>query len=882
MNPLPTRIDLKLTLITLVCMILLAAAAAALVIGGFEQTRLGATERSAAALEQQGRTRLERLAEREAAISTDQLREAAAIGATAAEYVQTMRELDASVPAGQLARGPGGQLLDPRPDRPTDLFAPAGTIEDIALERDLRESAALDALFPALLRQYSDAVAIYYISPRGLTRYYPVLRRGLGNILPADYNTLDDPVYRLAAPAQNPERTTVWRWPYIDPAGQGLLVTASTPVYSGGTFRGVIGVDISLTRLIDRLSRLEPVENGYAFLIDQSGRLIAAPAPARAAIAESGSPGAADAIDRTLGPPLTSLPDRALQDAFQAMRRGETDVRRLELAGRPVFLAFAPVDEVGWSLGLVAPIDSITAQAREVESGIAREADNTVRFTLLAMCVCFLLALVATTLLSRRMLTRPIHALLSGTRAVASGQLDVTITPSSRDELGMLASSFNQMTRELAASRDRLEQRSGELQAANQALQAEIVERQRATVALREKEQQLEQRVAERTRELSTLLATAHSLAATLDLQPLLTLILARLRDVVDYSAAALFQLENPGELRLRRYLGPIRQERLVENWPLDRAGHSREVVRSRAPVVIPDVRADTPLARAFRAKAIDDLGEVPAYVASWMGVPLLLGNEVIGVLAFDHGVAGFYNQRHAELAKAFAAQATVAIENARLYRRAQQLAALQERQRLARELHDSVSQALFGIALGARTARALVDRDPARAAEPIDYVLSLAEAGLAEMRALIFELRPESLEQEGLVAALTKQTAALRARHGLAVQTTLCEEPELPLEAKEVLYRVAQEALHNVVKHARASRVDLRLDCGPRVVLEVRDDGQGFDPQGSFPGHLGLKSMRERAEHLGGRVTIQSAPGQGTTVRAELPAGTLGQRLEA
>ncbi|GAB4209444.1 MAG: hypothetical protein OHK0022_40520 [Roseiflexaceae bacterium] len=874
MNPLPTRIDLKLTLITLVCMILLGAAAAALVIGGFEQTRSGATQRSANALEEQGRIRLERQVQREAAVSTDQLREAAALGATAAEYMQTMRRLDASVPGGVLVRGPNGQLLDPRPARPTELFVPAGTPDDIALERDLRDSTALDALFPALLRQYPDAVAISYISPRGLTRSFPVLGRSPGMMLPADYNVLNDPRYRLATPVQNPTRTTVWRWPYADPSGQGLLVTASTPVYGGDSFRGVIAVDISLTRLIERLSSLQPVDNGYAFLIDQTGRLIAAPSEARMAIAENAPPVVADAIDRTLGPPLTSLPDRALQDAFQAMRRGETDVRRLELAGRTVFLAYAPVGEVGWSLGLVAPVDAITAQALEVERGIARDADNTVRFTLLAMCVCFLLALIATTLLSRRMLTRPIDALLSGTRAVAAGRLDVVIKPASRDELGMLATSFNQMTRELAASRDRLEQRSGELQAANQALQAEVVERQRVTEALREKEQQLEQRVEERTRELSTLLATAHSLAATLDLQPLLTLILARLRDVVDYSAAALFQLEDSDVLLLRRYLGPIPQERLVERWPLDRAGHSREVVRSRAPVVIPDVRADTPLARAFRAKAIDDLGEVPEYIASWMGVPLLLGDEVIGVLAFDHGVPGFYTQRDAELAQAFAAQATVAIENARLYRRAQQLAALQERQRLARELHDSVSQALFGIALGARTARALVERDPARAAEPIDYVLSLAEAGLAEMRALIFELRPESLEQEGLVAALTKQTAALRARHSLAVQTALCDEPELPLEAKEVLYRVAQEAMHNVVKHARASRVDVRLDCGPCVVLEVRDDGQGFDPQGSFPGHLGLKSMRERAERLGGRVTIQSAPGQGTTVRAELPVG--------
>jgi signal transduction histidine kinase len=154
--------------------------------------------------------------------------------------------------------------------------------------------------------------------------------------------------------------------------------------------------------------------------------------------------------------------------------------------------------------------------------------------------------------------------------------------------------------------------------------------------------------------------------------------------------------------------------------------------------------------------------------------------------------------------------------------------------------------------------------------------VLSLADAGLTEMRALIFELRPESLEVEGLVAALTKQAAALRARHGVEIRESLASEPAISLGAKEALYRVAQEALHNVVKHARATRVDLLLETSPTEVrLEVRDDGLGFDPAGSFPGHLGLHTMRDRAVRLGGSVDVESAPGQGTLVRARIPAGT-------
>jgi signal transduction histidine kinase len=178
---------------------------------------------------------------------------------------------------------------------------------------------------------------------------------------------------------------------------------------------------------------------------------------------------------------------------------------------------------------------------------------------------------------------------------------------------------------------------------------------------------------------------------------------------------------------------------------------------------------------------------------------------------------------------------------------------------------------------LGTDAARTLVDRDPERIIEPLEYVLSLAKAGLAEMRALIFELRPESLESEGLIAALEKQAALVQARHELAVHLTLCDdEPDAPLEVKEAVYRIAQEALNNTVKHAQARSVELLLeqDAG-ELLLEVRDDGEGFDAAGTFPGHLGLKSMRERVARLGGTLRIESAPGEGTRIRAQIPPGT-------
>jgi signal transduction histidine kinase len=199
-------------------------------------------------------------------------------------------------------------------------------------------------------------------------------------------------------------------------------------------------------------------------------------------------------------------------------------------------------------------------------------------------------------------------------------------------------------------------------------------------------------------------------------------------------------------------------------------------------------------------------------------------------------------------------------------------LAREEERRRLARELHDSVSQALYGISLGAHAARTALERDLQGVAEPLDYILVLAEAALVEMRALIFELRPESLETEGLVSAVTKQAAALQARHDIAVSTELCDEPDLPLATKEDLYRIAQEAMHNTVKHAHASHVDLRLEQNAdEVMFEIRDDGVGFDTTASFPGHLGQHSMRERVANLGGTFEIESTPGVGTRLRIRI-----------
>ena len=284
---------------------------------------------------------------------------------------------------------------------------------------------------------------------------------------------------------------------------------------------------------------------------------------------------------------------------------------------------------------------------------------------------------------------------------------------------------------------------------------------------------------------------------------------------MVDYSGAAIARLSGE-EFVIEEYLGPIPREKMLQFRPSARRDTAyTRVARTRQPVIIADIWENDPWQNDLPNQTDGEIREFYRGIHSWMGVPLIARDQLIGILRLDHSDPDHYTGEHAQLVQAFAEQAAAAIQNANLYQQAQSLAALQERQKLARELHDSVSQALYGIALGVSAARTLMERDPARAKEPLDYCLSLAEAGLAEMRALIFELRPESLEEEGLVAALTKQSAALRARHSFTVETSLGEEPQIPLQVKEALYRIAQEALNNVVKHAHASRIDLNLKRG-------------------------------------------------------------------
>jgi GAF domain-containing protein/HAMP domain-containing protein len=291
-------------------------------------------------------------------------------------------------------------------------------------------------------------------------------------------------------------------------------------------------------------------------------------------------------------------------------------------------------------------------------------------------------------------------------------------------------------------------------------------------------------------------------------------------------------------------------------------------VAETGEPLLVPDVSQE---ARYF---PVPESPEIRSEVA----VPLKTKSGVIGVLDAQSDQLNAFDESDLTVLQSLANQAAIAIENARLYEQAQQAAALEERSRLARDLHDAVTQTLFSASLISEVVPALWESDQDEGRKLLNELRQLTRGALAEMRTLLLELRPAALAEASLDELLRQLGEAITGRSGVPVTVTIEGECDLPAEVHVALYRVAQEALNNVVKHSRASTVEVSLRCtsssdaadGERrqtVKLEVTDDGCGFDPSRVPPDRLGLGIIRERAEAIGATLEIETDPGSGTKV---------------
>jgi signal transduction histidine kinase/predicted hydrocarbon binding protein len=367
----------------------------------------------------------------------------------------------------------------------------------------------------------------------------------------------------------------------------------------------------------------------------------------------------------------------------------------------------------------------------------------------------------------------------------------------------------------------------------------------------------LEQRVTIRTQELQMLLDVAAAANSSLNLDELLKKTLDLLVDLVDASRAGvlLFNAET-GKLEPRL----IRPDHAITPEDMAEMIQACQMViaRGESLYVAPDA------ANGFR--------EPGAFL------PLRIRDRTLGLIGIIGAEGELFSQGQLILFQSIADQLAVAVENARLYEQAEQAAAAAERNRLARELHDAVTQTLFSASLIADVLPRIWERDPDQGRERLEELRELTRGALAEMRTLLLELRPATLTETSLAELLRQLTQAIGGRSRLPIELIFEGERPLPPETQVALYRIAQEALNNITKYAGASQVTLTLSFSTQAVqLSIQDNGRGFDPADVQPHSLGLGIMRERAHKIGAQITINSRIGEGTvvTVYCPLPNGT-------
>ncbi|MGL4649977.1 MAG: GAF domain-containing protein, partial [Caldilineaceae bacterium] len=345
----------------------------------------------------------------------------------------------------------------------------------------------------------------------------------------------------------------------------------------------------------------------------------------------------------------------------------------------------------------------------------------------------------------------------------------------------------------------------------------------------------------------------------SLDPTVVMSVVLSELAKVTDFDGASIW-LREGDELWLAEATGqavPYAGQRIA----VGTRSAVGEVFHQRTTVAIEDTLTDARWARWF-----------PEYaMRSWMGAPMVADGEVIGALCIERLAPG-RRAGDAPLLQALADSAAIAVVNARLYKQAQVVAAVEERERLARDLHDAVTQTIFSASILAEALPLQLQTQPARAEETVEALQLLTRGALAEMRSLLMELRPNGLSEVSLETLIKHLTDALAGKS--SIQTQLSGNWQLiplPEEVQVTFYRIAQEALNNIAKHAEASEATVELSNGNGwVSLHIEDNGRGFDVGAAQPGHFGLQIMRERAVAIGAHFDIESRPGAGTRIRLE------------
>ncbi|MFN2129754.1 MAG: histidine kinase [Anaerolineae bacterium] len=503
----------------------------------------------------------------------------------------------------------------------------------------------------------------------------------------------------------------------------------------------------------------------------------------------------------------------------QVMQGRSGAFRATDLDGRAIVASFSPVPGTSWGLVTEESWASLIQSSQPYSRFLA---------VLLGLGIVVPVAVVAFGL---RRIMRPIDELIDAAQEIAGGNFRQRIVASTGDELEELAEQFNRMANELQSLYD-----------------------------------DLEQRVATRTRELASLNTLAGVVSRSLDLDEIMADALDEALSITTMGKGQAFLLDEETQcLHLIAHRG-LSDElvRQMTSLPLG-ASMAGFAVQEGRPVC--KKVSDYPSGSLKKLIQQEGLQLV-------VSTPLMVKERTVG--AIDLGAEAVRDVEPEELAllTAIGHQIGVAVENARLYEQAQQLAVIEERNRLARDLHDSVMQALYGVTLYAEAAaRQLEAGQSTLACDHLKEIRDTTEEALREMRLLIFELRPSVLRRDGLARALRARLESVEERVGIRTRLDLACQDRLSVDTEEGLYWIALEALNNALKHANADQVDVRLSLvDGLVVLEIADDGAGFDPaQEQEGGGFGLRGMEERVMRLGGKFVVESHPGDGTRIKVEV-----------
>lgn len=443
-----------------------------------------------------------------------------------------------------------------------------------------------------------------------------------------------------------------------------------------------------------------------------------------------------------------------------------------------------------------------------------------------------------------RHITDPIQKLIQAAEQMTAGQFMQRIEVKTGDEIETLADQFNLMSAELDDSYSLLEKK-----------------------------------VAERTHELATLNAIATRISSSLNLNEIMADALERIMELTGMEYGIAYRITggeagtantgtDSGEAHLRvmafRGLPPAFAD-LGDRLPLNQSAAG--IAGRRGEPVIWTL-AELPTESAV-SERLATLG-----VEQVIAIPLMAKGRLVGSLNLSTNQSRTYPPEQIALLKTIGQQIGVAVENARLYEQAKQTAIAAERGRLARELHDAVTQTLFSANLIADVIPRIWKRDPDEGMKNLEELCQLTRGALAEMRTLLLEMRPESLERADIKSLLTQLVDAFIGRVRVPVSLDIQSDCALTHEVKLAFYRVAQEALNNIAKHSGARQVDLHLECQTdQLSMLIKDDGLGFDPGSITAEHLGITIMRERANSIGAGLRIESQVGQGTTIMLDWPS---------